>query len=53
MALIGHIKDLPMKDLGVDEDNDFEPHYNVVPDTKRRNKKTVVSDLKECGHDDK
>ena len=46
MASIGHIKDLPMKDLGVDVDNNFEPHYNVVPDTKRRNKKKVVSDLK-------
>ena len=42
MASIGHIKDLPMKDLGVGVDNNFEPHYNVVPDTKRHNKKKVV-----------
>jgi len=39
MASIGHIKDLPMKALGVDVDNNFEPHYNVVPNIKRRNKR--------------
>ena len=26
MASIGHIKDLPSKDLGVDIQNNFEPH---------------------------
>ena len=46
MASIGHIKDLPMKDLGVDVDNNFEPHYEVIPDTKKRNNKKVVADLK-------
>ena len=39
MASIGHIKDLPMKELGVDVDNNFESHYNVVANTKRRNKR--------------
>ncbi|MEO7658077.1 MAG: type I DNA topoisomerase, partial [Pyrinomonadaceae bacterium] len=48
MASIGHIKDLPMKDLGVDVDNNFEPHYEVIPDTKKRNNKKVVSDLKKA-----
>ena len=44
MASIGHIKDLPMKDLGVDVDNDFEPTYVVIPDKKKRgNKKTVAA----------
>lgn len=43
---IGHIKDLPMKELGVDIENNFEPHYEVIPDTKKRNNKKVVSDLK-------
>lgn len=46
MASIGHIKDLPMRDLGVDVDNNFEPHYEVIPDTKKRNNKKVVADLK-------
>ncbi|MEP6947424.1 MAG: type I DNA topoisomerase [Acidobacteriota bacterium] len=48
MASIGHIKDLPMRDLGVDVDNNFEPHYEVIPDTKKRNNKKVVSDLKKA-----
>ncbi|MFN2500467.1 MAG: type I DNA topoisomerase [Pyrinomonadaceae bacterium] len=46
MASIGHIKDLPMRELGVDVENDFEPHYEVIPDTKKRNNKKVVADLK-------
>lgn len=45
---IGHIKDLPMKELGVDVENNFEPHYEVIPDTKKRNNKKVVSDLKKA-----
>lgn len=45
---IGHIKDLPMKELGVDIENNFEPHYEVIPDTKKRNNKKVVSDLKKA-----
>jgi DNA topoisomerase I len=48
MASIGHIKDLPMKDLGVDVDNNFEPTYEVIPDTKKRGNKKVVSDLKKA-----
>src|ERR671917_1740312 len=46
MASIGHIKDLPSKGLGVDVNNDFEPTYEVIPDTKKRNNRKVVSDLK-------
>ncbi len=48
MASIGHIKDLPGKDLGVDVDNDFEPTYEVIPDTKKRNNKKIVSELKKA-----
>ncbi len=48
MASIGHIKDLPVKDLGVDVDNDFEPSYEVIPDTKKRGNKKVVSELKKA-----
>jgi len=48
MASIGHIKDLPAKDLGVDIQNNFEPHYEIIPDTKKRNNKKIVSDLKKA-----
>src|SRR5438552_13183529 len=46
MASIGHIKDLPAKELGVDIQNNFEPHYEIIPDTKKRNNKKIVADLK-------
>jgi DNA topoisomerase-1 len=46
MASIGHIKDLPAKDLGVDIQNNFEPHYEIIPDAKKRNNKRIVADLK-------
>src|SRR2546423_750906 len=46
MASIGHIKDLPSKGLGVDVEHDFEPTYEVIPDSKKRNNKKIVADLK-------
>jgi DNA topoisomerase-1 len=48
LASIGHIKDLPAKELGVDIDNNFEPHYEIIPDTKKRNNKKIVSELKKA-----
>ncbi len=48
LASIGHIKDLPAKELGVDIDNDFEPSYEVIPDTKKRNNKKTVAELKKA-----
>lgn len=48
MASIGHIKDLPTKELGVDVQNNFEPTYEVIPDTKKRNNKKTVSELKKA-----
>jgi DNA topoisomerase I len=45
-ASIGHIKDLPSKGLGVDVDDDFKPTYEVIPDTKKRNNKKIVAELK-------
>src|SRR5216110_1436698 len=45
-ASIGHIKDLPSKGLGVDVQNDFEPEYEIIPDTKKRNNKKIVAELK-------
>ncbi|MBC7798608.1 MAG: type I DNA topoisomerase, partial [Pyrinomonadaceae bacterium] len=47
----GHIMDLPAKGLGVDVQNDFEPTYEVIPDTKKRNNKKVVADLKRAAKD--
>ncbi len=37
----GHIRDLPQHSLGVDEEHDFAPHYEIVDA-----KKDVVSDLR-------
>ena len=48
LASIGHIKDLPTKELGVDIENNFEPFYEVIPDIKKRNNKRTVSDLKKA-----
>ena len=30
-ASVGHVRDLPKKDLGVDEGGSFEPRYEVIP----------------------
>ena len=38
---MGHVRDLPSSSLGVDEANDFAPHYEVI-----ENKKNVVSELR-------
>jgi len=45
-ASIGHIKDLPSKGLGVDVQNNFQPEYEIIPDSKKRNNKKIVADLK-------
>src|ERR1700716_1716082 len=42
MASIGHIKDLPSKGLGVDVQNNFEPEYEIIPDTKKTAKTATV-----------
>lgn len=47
-ASIGHIKDLPSKGLGVDIEHDFEPTYEVIPDSKKRNNKKIVAELKKA-----
>src|SRR6267142_1079470 len=45
-ASIGHIKYLPTKGLGVDVDDDFKPTYEVIPDSRKRNNKKIVAELK-------
>src|SRR5258705_1860784 len=50
-ASIGPIKDLPSKGLGVDVDDDFKPTYEVIPDSKKRNNKKIISELKKAAKD--
>ena len=45
-ATVGHIKDLPSKDLGIDIENDFSPHYRTIP-----GKSKVLSQLKSAAGD--
>ena len=40
-ASLGHIKDLPKKDLAVDVERDFRPHYEVI-----EGKKKLIDELK-------
>ncbi|HEY7465511.1 MAG TPA: toprim domain-containing protein, partial [Dehalococcoidia bacterium] len=42
-ASVGHVRDLPRSKLGVDVENEFEPHY-IVP----REKRDVVNKIKEA-----
>lgn len=46
LASYGHIKDLPEKELGVDVEHGFEPTYELIPDTKKRNNAKTVRELK-------
>src|SRR5215467_7655542 len=43
MASLGHVKDLPKKDLAVDVDNGFEPKYEVI-----EGKKKLIHELKQA-----
>src|SRR5579871_3773422 len=42
-ASLGHIKDLPKKDLAVDVDRDFQPRYEVI-----EGKKKLIAELKQA-----
>src|SRR5919199_155143 len=42
-ASLGHVKDLPKKDLAVDVDKDFTPKYEVI-----EGKKKLISELKQA-----
>src|SRR5579884_4295301 len=42
-ASLGHVKDLPKKDLAVDVDGDFQPHYEII-----EGKKKLISELKQA-----
>jgi DNA topoisomerase-1 len=43
VATLGHIRDLPSRTLGVDEQKDFEPQYVILPKAKK-----VLPALKEA-----
>src|SRR5271163_3698401 len=45
-ASLGHVKDLPKKDLAVDVDKGFEPHYEVI-----EGKKKLMAELKAAAKD--
>ena len=42
-ASVGHIKDLPKKEMGIDIDHDFQPKFIVIP-----GKEKVIRDLKKA-----
>src|SRR5450755_2224605 len=42
-ASLGHVKDLPKKDLSVDVEKGFEPHYEVI-----EGKKKLMAELKQA-----
>src|SRR5207245_218131 len=43
MASLGHVKDLPKKDLAVDVENGFEPRYEII-----EGKRKLISELKQA-----
>ncbi len=40
-ATVGHLKDLPQKEMGIDVDNGFKPNYRSIPGKQR-----VIKELK-------
>src|SRR5436305_14707849 len=46
LASVGHIKDLPKKDIGIDFENDFQPTYDTIP-----GKEKVIKQLKAAAKD--
>ena len=45
-ASLGHVKDLPKKNLSVDVEKNFEPHYEVI-----EGKKKLIAELKAAAKD--
>ena len=46
LASVGHVKDLPKKEIGIDFENNFEPTYEVIP-----GKEKVIKQLKAAAKD--
>jgi len=47
VASKGHVRDLPKSKLGIDEENDFEPHYILLPKA-RKTVKELKKEIKEA-----
>ena len=47
-ATVGHIKDLPVKEMGIDIENGFKPKYRLIP-----GKQKVTTALKKAAGDTK
>lgn len=45
-ATVGHIKDLPAREIGIDIDNDFKPTYKTISGKQR-----VITDLRRAAGD--
>ena len=45
-ASVGHVKDLPKNDLGVDTDNGFTPRYEVI-----RGKRKIIQSIRKASKD--
>jgi DNA topoisomerase I len=43
VATVGHIKDLPPKEIGIDIEHDFEPNYRTIP-----GKQKIITALKKA-----
>ncbi len=48
-ASMGHIRDLPKGNLGIDTDNNFEPRY-VIPKDKRKVVEMLKADARDMDH---
>jgi DNA topoisomerase-1 len=46
VATVGHIKDLPQKEIGIDIEDGFKPNYRAIP-----GKKKVITSLKSAAGD--
>lgn len=46
MASVGHVRDLPKNELGIDLDKGFEPRYEVLP-----GKRSVVAQLRQAAQE--
>ncbi len=49
LASVGHVKDLPKKDIGIDFDAGFEPSYITIPG-KEKVIKSIASAAKDADH---
>ena len=51
-ASLGHIKDLPKRDLAVDIEHGFEPRYEIHRRQEEAHQRAQASRQKSAGHED-